>query len=575
MPTGNPTDIPFPLSSFPGAHPQESAGRVINAYSEPLGDPSMPTGPAKAVWRRAPGLTFFAATAQSGYRGGLIVNNLSYEIWANEAATVTSAGAVSLLGALTGTKKVSIARNLDGAGADVVVVDVDNGAFVVQAAGVPSAPPTAYNGGGALPQPNSVCFQDGFFFFTIGDNRVFASGINALTQNANTFTTVTAKSTASLLRGIAYSGMLFLFTTASCEVWQDTAQPAPGFPYSRLVVLEFGLIQQAAIAGFEEGFSQLLWVSQDFGVYYMPPGNLSPQKVSPPDLDRLIEARVAAGDLLEASVYTFAGKKFWAISSRVWTWEFNLGTQKWNERTSLDGLGAQVRWRASSAHPAFGKWLCGDVLSGNLGFVDDTNFTEFGAPQLFRLESGPVVDFPNRLRIARADFDFDTGVGMNVRSLVTTVTGAASSGGMNLIRLAVMTTQGMLTGEAAIVANVLGTTEANGTWVITVIDATHIDLQGSIFVNAYASGGTVTDVTAPPNVQDPTVAISWSDNNGLIFKNPIVRKLGKQGLTKQTRISVKNTGTSGPFGRRWRLDVSDAVYTAFVGATQASDPRSY
>src|SRR4029078_9129282 len=32
-------------------------------------------------------------------------------------------------------------------------------------------------------------------------------------------------------------------------------------------------------------------------------------------------------------------------------------------------------------------------------------------PLIVTLESGPVKDFPNRIRIARADFDFTVGVG--------------------------------------------------------------------------------------------------------------------------------------------------------------------
>ncbi|MGA7810668.1 hypothetical protein [Bradyrhizobium sp.] len=41
------------------------------------------------------------------------------------------------------------------------------------------------------------------------------------------------------------------------------------------------------------------------------------------------------------------------------------------------------------------------------------------------------------------------------------------------------------------VYGVQGTTEANGTWPFAVIDATHIDLLGSSFANAYASGGQI------------------------------------------------------------------------------------
>ncbi|WP_339467798.1 hypothetical protein, partial [Pseudomonas lurida] len=185
---------------------------------------------------------------------------------------------------------VSIARNL-AATPDVVAVDVDNGAYKLSTGGAP----TFYNGGGNLPQPNSVCFQDGYFFFTIGDNRVFASALNALTQNSLTFITVQGRADANLLRGIPYSSMLFLFTTGSFEVWQDAAIAAPAFPYARQTIVDVGLAQPSAIAGFEIGFAELLWVSQDFHVQWLPPNSIAPTDISPPDLNRLIEAAVKAG----------------------------------------------------------------------------------------------------------------------------------------------------------------------------------------------------------------------------------------------------------------------------------------
>lgn len=42
-----------------------------------------------------------------------------------------------------------------------------------------------------------------------------------------------------------------------------------------------------------------------------------------------------------------------------------------------------------------------------------------------------------------------------------------------------------------VVQGVEGTVEANGTWPFTVIDATHIDLVGSVFTNAYVAGGEI------------------------------------------------------------------------------------
>lgn len=72
-----------------------------------------------------------------------------------------------------------------------------------------------------------------------------------------------------------------------------------------------------------------------------------------------------------------------------------------------------------------------------------------------------------------------------------TITGAASNGGPNLIRLTVGNTATFTTGQKKTVSDVTGTTEANGLWTITVIDTTHIDLQGSVFTNSYVSGGTI------------------------------------------------------------------------------------
>jgi hypothetical protein len=69
------------------------------------------------------------------------------------------------------------------------------------------------------------------------------------------------------------------------------------------------------------------------------------------------------------------------------------------------------------------------------------------------------------------------------------ITGAASAGGV--IRITVGDTSAWTTGDKKTITGVTGTTEANGTWTITVVNSTHIDLQGSTFTNAYVSGGFV------------------------------------------------------------------------------------
>jgi hypothetical protein len=77
-----------------------------------------------------------------------------------------------------------------------------------------------------------------------------------------------------------------------------------------------------------------------------------------------------------------------------------------------------------------------------------------------------------------------------------------------------------------------------------------------------------------PTQTDPTVGISWSDDGGTTWANPIVRKLGRQQETKQLVSLISCTGRSSWLGRRWRIDISDPVYAAFLYATQAESSKA-
>lgn len=68
------------------------------------------------------------------------------------------------------------------------------------------------------------------------------------------------------------------------------------------------------------------------------------------------------------------------------------------------------------------------------------------------------------------------------------VTGAALNTGV--VRLTVVG-HGLVTGQRVVVASVGGITGANGTFLVSVVDADHFDLTGSSATGAYTSGGTV------------------------------------------------------------------------------------
>lgn len=476
--------IPFPLSSSPGASPQESAGRLINCYAEPLGkDVEAKKGfaPPTVVWRKSPGMSLFTpSAAQTGFRGALLVGSALYAAWSGKAATYTSAGVEAVLtGTLNGTEKVFWARN-NKTTPDVVCVAPGTGAFSVTSAAVSNF---AAVGIGA---PNSVCFMDSYFIFSYGDGTLQASGQNDVTINTLDKTKAQSKP-GGLTRCLPFNGQLVAMGPNFGEIYANTANPT-GFPFTRSYVLQRGLLSATAIAGHEDGFgSALIWAADDNSVVQHN-GTPNPLKISPPDLDRLI-AKVVDKTTLEASVYIAQGHPKWVISCPAFTWEFDLGSKKWNERASYLG----TRWRAISGVSAFGKWITGDTKGGRLLYIDQTNYTEYNDPLVMQIDSGPVQNFPNRTRIARADFDFVTGVGI-------------------------------ATGQ-------------------------------------------------DPTATRPKVGISWSQDLGLTWSSEFVRDLGRQAT--ESRVTMLRTGMAGPYGRRWRLKISDPVYGGFLGGRQDTELRNH
>ena len=466
--------IPWPLSSSPGANPQESAGRLINCYAEPLGkDIEAKKGwtPPPAVWRKSAGLTLFGTSANTGFRGMLLVAGSLYTAWSGKASRFDSAGVETLLtGTLTGTDKVFWARNNAGT-PDIVCVAPSTGAFTVSSTTVIAfADPD-------IGSPNSVCFMDSYFIFTYGDGTLQASGQNNVSI-ATTDKTVAQSKPGGLTRGVAFNGQLVALGPAFGEVYADTANPT-GFPFTRSYTIQRGLLSPYALAGHEDGFgSALIWVADDNSVVQHN-GTPNPLKISPPDLDRLI-AGVANKSDLEASVYISGGHPKWRLTCSTFTWEFDLGSQKWNERSSYQ----QLRTRGISGAYAFGKWIVGDTQSSKLLYIDQTAYSEVGNPHVFQMESGPVQNFPNRTKVARADFNFATGVGIAtgadpIATTPTVVISWSDDGGLTwsreLVRpLGVQATQSRITLLRT------GTTGTQGRrWRIKVSDPVYVSFLGA------------------------------------------------------------------------------------------------
>lgn len=351
-------DIPFPLSTSPGFRSQDGSGRLVNAFAEPRGENQGP------VWRRVPGFIQFSPNVGTGaLRGGLQVNNLAYVALDTTAYSIASDGTATALGTLpSASSRVFWARNNS---ATPTVVAVTNGnAYYINSGAVADYPDNDVG------SPTCVCGHLSYFIFGYGDGSLIASGLNSTA--INTLDTANAESNPDgVLRNWSYNGYLWVAGEHSIEVWGGVNTTA--FPFSPLdYKLNPGLMTADAVAGFEVEFGgPVAYVGRDNTVRQI--NGFAPEKISPPALDRLIEALVDK-DELSASVYIAGGHRFWQLSCDSWTWTFNFNNGTWHERESY----GSTRSRINKSFPAFDKWLCGDTTAGDLYEISSTANDEAG-----------------------------------------------------------------------------------------------------------------------------------------------------------------------------------------------------
>lgn len=385
--------VPFPTSSAKGRL-AESGGRLINAYSEKLGD-------GRVKLSRVPGVrAIVEATTGEHCRGAIEVNGVVLAALDERLVTITESGGtftVNDIGAFAGTETVYFARNNKSPTPDIVAV-TDGTAFIVDMSTGATTYPDSDVG-----SPNSVCFLGGYFIFSYGNARMRASGLND--TSINTLDTAFAESKPDgLLRVVALGKNLYACGPQTIEIWPNTGN-ATGFPFSYLGTIARGIAGPDAIAGYENDFSNVLIFAGSDNVVYRINGNIA-EPISSPSVSKDLQ-RLADKSSLRAVVYEHEGHSVWCLSCTDWTWCFDVSTGSWFERKSY----GRDSWRVSASVKCFGSWVMGDSLTGKFGVVDPDYGYEYGDPLALRITSSTMSGFPARAVMSRLDLDIMSGVG--------------------------------------------------------------------------------------------------------------------------------------------------------------------
>ena len=393
------TNIPFPLLSSPGRHPQAAGGRLINCYPEKL----QSTAAVQYAYPRVPGLDLFNTTADTNFRGGIFVNGVLYVVMGPHVYALNQDPAVAPVeytGSISGTAPCFLSRN-NAATPDIVIVSPGIGVYVLDTVGNAVDPYPD----GSIGTPNAVDFLDSFFFFSYGDAKCQASGVNATSIDTTMYAYADSKPD-TLYRPIPLgNGQLLLCGPNSIEIWGGAN--TSGFPFSYVSTINRGILSPYAMNGATDGFGKgLFFVADDMKTYTL--NGYTPQVISTPDVDLQVE-REPNKAAIRVGVYTANGHGFVSVQGPTWCWEYETDLGSWHERQSY----LQQYWRASM--PAVmawnNQWYCGDQVSGSVLRLDGNTYFECGQPLRVRIETGPIGQFPQVVRINTIELYCTKGAG--------------------------------------------------------------------------------------------------------------------------------------------------------------------
>ena len=143
----------------------------------------------------------------------------------------------------------------------------------------------------------------------------------------------------------------------------------------------------------------------------------TPQRVSNSGIEAILEHADFTGSY--ALTPSVGGHATWVLvlPAEGRTLCYDCLTTEWFE---LDSVGFGY-WRPLCYYNAFGKQLVGDSVSSQIGFLDTSVYTEFGAPMLQQFVTQSIYDNNNRITHRRLEVVITVGEApdLGVEPLIT------------------------------------------------------------------------------------------------------------------------------------------------------------
>ncbi|MBR0560053.1 hypothetical protein [Neokomagataea anthophila] len=399
-----------------------AAQRCLNLYGEPI--PQGDGEPIQFAYYPAPGLGSFAqlsGTIRCLYQttqGQLIAVAGSLVVTLSATDQVTAIGSIS-----AGATPVRMSDN----GTCLFIVDGTNGWYCA----MPQKLEGAYGRITQLSDPAwygspVIDILDTFFLFiNAGTANWFTSPAQFADEKTTPFDSLYVASDSTSLSTImslcVVGQTIWLFGRWQTELWYDSG--AADFPFQRTasITIESGAVSPYAVARIPTTGTTpnggVMWLGQDrSGTARVYLGQL--QQAAPVSTFPVEGALQDMGDLSHAvaSVYQQEGHVFFVLTipGQSSTWVYDLSSNLWHERCSLDADGNESQYRPYCWAAAYGKVFAGDYENGIIYQVDLNIPTDNGQP-IKRQRSFPHL-LTNGARAIHRQFmlDMQNGNGQTV-----------------------------------------------------------------------------------------------------------------------------------------------------------------
>lgn len=402
-----PIPLVLPSATVRGRSGQVAGARLINGYTEINGE----SGKTPFTLYGAPGLTRWdtAGTTYAGAERGLIELSDAELIafLGNQVASFDGSGTTTLIGSLSGSGRVFLARNR-ATTPQIGIVTSDGQYYVLSSSTITLNPDTD------LPAPNSIDYLKGRMLFGISTGQVYCSDFEDATSiNALAFDNMNS-SADRLVRVFVNAGFFYAFGTKSLEIWQpDTSLAGQPFPFSAVQQdIELGLTGPHTVAKFEKA---LIWVDHNNIVRYGRDG--AAERASNHAVERAIAGLTdAQRATMVGSVHSFQGHEIYTLKGANFTYCLDVATARktglenaWFERQSY----GDDHWIANYAIQFSGKYIVGNESNGKLYYINADSYTEDGTELVFEAHCPHSHKFPNRLLVDGVEVDIISGVGLN------------------------------------------------------------------------------------------------------------------------------------------------------------------